>query len=134
MYRKRYGRFDHRDVLEFIVLDRLFPRSIRHCLDNAQKSLCAITGTPADTSGTKPERRLGLLAAEYEYAIIDDIVAEGLHEHLDRLQEKLNDVGMAIYETFFAPRPDPVADAQLQAIIQAAQQQQQQLSRGPRTP
>jgi uncharacterized alpha-E superfamily protein len=121
MYRKRYGGFDQTAVLEFLILDKLFPRSIRHCLDNAQKSLCAITGTPSDASGTKPERRLGLLAAEYEYATIDDIVGQGLHEHLDQLQVKLNDVGIAIYETFFASRPDPVAEAQLAQIIEAAQ-------------
>jgi uncharacterized alpha-E superfamily protein len=121
MYRKRYGKFDHMAVHEFLILDKLFPRSIRYCLDSAQHSLHAITGKASDASGTKPERRLGLLAAEYEYAVIDDIVAEGLHEHLDKLQIKLNDVGIAIYEAFFASRPDPVAEAQLQQIIQAAQ-------------
>jgi hypothetical protein len=44
-----------------------------------------------------------------------------LHEHLDQLQVKLNDVGIAIYETFFASRPDPIAEAQLAQIIEAAQ-------------
>jgi uncharacterized alpha-E superfamily protein len=121
MYRKRFGGFNQTAVLEFLLLDKLFPRSIRHCLDNAQKSLSAITGTPHDASGTKAERRLGLLAAEYEYGVIDDIVGQGLHEHLDLLQVKLNDVGLSIYDTFFAARPDPVAEAQLQQLIEAAQ-------------
>jgi uncharacterized alpha-E superfamily protein len=121
MYRKRYGRFDHASVLEFLVLDKLFPRSIRHCLDSAQESLHAITGTPSDAPGTKPERLLGRLAAEYEYAIIEDIMQEGLHEQLDTLQLKLNNVGLAVYETFFATRPDPVAEAQLAQLLESAQ-------------
>jgi uncharacterized alpha-E superfamily protein len=109
MYRKRYGRFDHTAVIEFLVLDK------------AQRSLHAITGTPSDACGTKPERLLGRLGAEYEYAIVEEILEHGLHEHLDELQSKLNNVGFAIYETFFASRPDPIAEAQLALLIQAAQ-------------
>ena len=110
MYRKRYGRLDHTLVMNFLILDKLFPRSIRHCLDKAKESLCAIADTPSATAGTKPERLLGRLVAEYEYAIVEEILAQGLHEHLDGLQSKLNDVGAAIHETFFATRPDPVQD------------------------
>jgi uncharacterized alpha-E superfamily protein len=110
MYRKRYGRLDHTAVLEFLMLDKQFPRSIRHCLHTAQKSLRAITATPSHAPSTRPERLLGRLAAEYEYSIVDEIVARGLHEHLDELQSKLNDVGGAIYETFFAARQEPSAE------------------------
>jgi uncharacterized alpha-E superfamily protein len=110
MYRKRYGRFEHGAVVEFLVLEKLFPRSIRHCLDNAYMSLQAITGAAAETASTRPQRLLGRLRAEYEYSTVDDILAQGLHEHLDELQCKLNDVGIAIFETFFATRPEPVAD------------------------
>jgi uncharacterized alpha-E superfamily protein len=110
MYRKRYGRFEHGAVVEFLVLEKLFPRSIRHCLDNAQKSLQAITGASAEAASTRPQRLLGRLSAEYEYSIVDDILAQGLHEHLDQLQCKLNDVGIAIFDTFFATRPEPVPD------------------------
>jgi uncharacterized alpha-E superfamily protein len=106
MYRKRYGRLDNTAVLEFLMLDKQFPRSIRHCLDTAQTSLRAITSTPSHASWAKPERLLGRLAAEYEYSIVDEIVAQGLHEHLDELQSKLNAVSAAIYETFFAARQE----------------------------
>jgi hypothetical protein len=33
---------------------------------------------------------------------VDDIVATGLHEYLDRLQTRMNLVGAGIHETFFA--------------------------------
>jgi uncharacterized alpha-E superfamily protein len=115
MYRKRHGRIDHSSVIGFLVLDKLFPRSIRHCLDKAQRSLHAIMDSPSEATGTKPERLLGRLGAEYEYAIVEEILATGLHEHLDGLQSKLNEVGVAIHETFFATRPDPVPDALAEA-------------------
>jgi uncharacterized alpha-E superfamily protein len=122
MYRKRYGRIAHPSVIEFLVLDKLFPRSIRHCLDMAQRSLHAIIDPKSDGPGSKPTRLLGRLSAEYEYAIVEEILAEGLHLHLDRLQSKLNEVGAAIHETFFAIRPDPVPDSPTVAdAAQAAQ-------------
>jgi uncharacterized alpha-E superfamily protein len=111
MYRKRYGRIEHSQVIDFLVLDKLFPRSIRHCLDGAQRSLDAILDTSTEATGTRPQRLLGRLAAEYEYAIVEEILAQGLHQHLDGLQQKLNEVGASIHETFFATRPDPVPDA-----------------------
>ncbi|HLK37651.1 MAG TPA: alpha-E domain-containing protein [Polyangiaceae bacterium] len=111
MYRKRHGRIEHGPVIEFLVLDKLFPRSIRHCLDNAQESLRAIAGTPAQAPRSRAERLLGRLGAEYENAVVEEILAEGLHDHCDRMQLKLNDVGLAIYETFFATRPEAPSTA-----------------------
>ncbi len=106
MYRKRYGQIAHTPVMGFLLLEKMFPRSVRYCLNDAEQSLRAVTGTPLDAGETLPERRLGRLGAEYEFAIIEEILAEGLHGHLDRLQSKLNDVGEAIHEAFFAVRPD----------------------------
>ncbi|HEY5147604.1 MAG TPA: alpha-E domain-containing protein [Polyangiaceae bacterium] len=110
MYRKKYGRIEHKSVISFLMLDKLFPRSIRHCLDKSQRSLHAIMDTRSDMAGTLPERLLGRLGAEYEYAIVEEILAEGLHPHLDGLQSKLNAVHAAVHETFFATRPDPVPE------------------------
>jgi uncharacterized alpha-E superfamily protein len=119
MYRKRHGRIEHAQVIGFLVLDKWFPRSIRHCLEKGQESLCAIAGASSEAPATRPERLLGRLAAEYEYAVVEEILAAGLHEHLDLLQLKLNDVGLAIFDTFFATRPDPVLVEEQEA--QAAQ-------------
>jgi uncharacterized alpha-E superfamily protein len=112
MYRKKHKRIDFTQVITFLVLDKHFPRSILHCLDEAQRSLRSITGA-IDAPGTLPERLLGRLMAEYEYAVIDEILEgprdapQTLHEHLDVLQIKLNDVGLAVFGTFFADRPEP---------------------------
>jgi uncharacterized alpha-E superfamily protein len=118
MYRKRHGRLDYTQVMSFLILAKQFPRSILHCLDAGQASLEAISGmstaTASGASASLPERLLGRLRAEYEYAVIDEILEgrpgerQSLHDHLDQLQLKLNDVGIAIFGTFFANRPEPV--------------------------
>jgi len=121
MYRKRHGRIEHPQVMAFLVLDKWFPRSIRHCLGKAQRSLGAITSPTSETSSTLPERLLGRLAAYYEYAAIEEILDEGLKGHMDSLQSKLNDVSLAIFDTFFATRPDPVAVIAEEESVDAAQ-------------
>jgi uncharacterized alpha-E superfamily protein len=105
MYRKRHGRIAPDPIVDFLLLDREFPRAVHYCLINAEESLHAISGTPVGTFRNSAEQRLGQLRSELGYARVDDILAGGLHEFLDGLQAKLNQVGDAIFETFFALRP-----------------------------
>jgi len=46
-----------------------------------------------------------VLRSELAYASVEDIFRAGLHEFLDGLQVRLNLVGDAIFDTFFALRP-----------------------------
>lgn len=110
MYRKRFGQVSPPRVVEFLLFSRRFPRSVRYCLRKAERSLHAITGAPIGTASSSAERALGRLAAEVEYADIREVLDAGLHGWLDDLQIKMNGVGSAIYETFFAAATAP-ADA-----------------------
>ncbi|MBI2192681.1 MAG: alpha-E domain-containing protein [Planctomycetes bacterium] len=105
MYRKRHGPISPNRVVDFLLLDREFPRSVRYCLNLAQESLHAISGTPLGTFGNLAEQRLGQLQSELAYAHADEIIREGLEEFLDAFQTKLNLTGEAIFETFIALRP-----------------------------
>lgn len=105
MYRKKYRKIDPRKVAEFLILDSYFPRSIHYCLIKAEESLHYITGTDPGTYRNEAERKLGRLCSELDYANIDEIISGGLHEYLDNFQTKLNLVGDAIFDTFFALNP-----------------------------
>jgi uncharacterized alpha-E superfamily protein len=105
MYRKRHGHIAPDTIVEFLVLDHEFPRSIHHCLTAANDSLHAISGTPIGMYRNLAEQRLGQLRAELAYADIQEIVGRGLHEFLDSFQSKLNQADQCIYDTFFALRP-----------------------------
>ncbi len=105
MYRKRFGRIDPRRVVEFLVLDREFPRAILYCIEASRQSLHAISGSTLGTFCNVAEQQLGQLHAELAYASTDAIVSGGLHEFLDGTQTRLNLVGDAVFDTFFALRP-----------------------------
>jgi uncharacterized alpha-E superfamily protein len=104
MYRQRHGRIWPRSVVEFLVLDKEFPRAVLYCLTKANESLHAISGTQLGSFSNLAEQRLGHLRAELAYTRADEIIAGGLHEFVDKLQGHMNRVGEAIYESFFALR------------------------------
>lgn len=105
MYRKRHGHILPENVVAFLVLDREFPRSIHFCVGEATYSLHAISGTPVGTYHNAAERHLGQLRSELVDADRKQIMSRGLHDFLDALQTKLNEIDRSIFETFFAARP-----------------------------
>jgi uncharacterized alpha-E superfamily protein len=105
MYRKSYGRISPYHIAQFLILDREFPRAIRYCLIQSEQSLHAVSGTELWTYQNLAEKRLGLLRSELDYSDIHEIFSSGLHEYLDNMQSRLNEVGDSIYETFFNSRP-----------------------------
>lgn len=101
MYRKKNGKLTPSSISEFLILDKVFPRSVLRCLIFSEQSLATITGNGEGYSNDA-QKQLGMLKSQLEYADINDIFKLGLHEYLDNLQEKLNDVSSSISETFFS--------------------------------
>jgi uncharacterized alpha-E superfamily protein len=111
MYRQRHGRISPVNVVNFLVLDREFPRAVLHCLTRANESLHSISGTHTGGYSNVAERRLGQLRAELAYTHAEDVIRDGLHEFVDSLQNRLNGIGESIYDSFFAMRPLEAAGA-----------------------
>ena len=97
MYRQKYGRIAPEKVVEFLILDRNFPRAILHCITRAEEYLHAISGTPMGSFSNAAEQHIGQLRAELAYAGTPEILRIGLHEFLDQFQTKLNRVGAGIH-------------------------------------
>jgi uncharacterized alpha-E superfamily protein len=105
MYRRAHGRILPANVLDFMILNPHFPRSLRFCVREAQSSLRAISGTPSHAPGNPPEQLLGQLNSQLNYARASDIIVGGLHEFIDSFQTRLNQAGLAIAESFFQVIP-----------------------------
>jgi uncharacterized alpha-E superfamily protein len=105
MFRKRHHAITPTRVVGFLVLDRQFPRAILHCVDVANSSLHAISGSPEDTFWNIAEQRIGQLRSELAYITVEGIIRTGLHEFLDSLQTKLNRVGDGIDQVFITMAP-----------------------------
>jgi len=102
MYRKRFGRISPEKIVDFLVLDREFPRAIHFCLIVAAESLWTISGTPRYTFRNNADKELGRLLADLDFLQVEEILGNGLHEFLDGLQSRLNRVGNAVQDAFFS--------------------------------
>lgn len=100
-YRHNIGKISPGNVVDFLLLNREFPRSVLYCLIAAQYSLHFISGTPIGAFRNKAEQLLGHLCAEFSYKTVDAIIDKGLHEFIDQLQSELNDLHNDISEIFF---------------------------------
>ncbi len=106
MYRRRHGLVDPEKVVDFLLFERKFPRSVRYCLTKAQRSLHAITGNAMRSGDVKNLTPAELAFAKTSERFASDTTASavldgGLHAYVDDLQRSLNDAGSAIFETFF---------------------------------
>jgi uncharacterized alpha-E superfamily protein len=66
-----------RDAVQFIVLARDFPRSLRYCTREIDVCMHRISRSPEGTFATDAERRLGRLRATLDYTPIDEVLVDG---------------------------------------------------------
>lgn len=102
MYRKKYHSINPDNVVDFLVLDNSFPRSIHYCLIQAEIALHKLTQVPTWTYSNPAEKELGQARSLLDYGDISDIFSVGLHEYLDSMQIRLIKIGDYIHQTFFA--------------------------------
>ena len=100
-YRRAHGLVSSESVVAFLLFDRAFPRSVGYCVSQAEFSLHGVTGTPMRRFANRAEQLLGRLASELDYTDAREVIGEGLHEFIDALQDRLNQVGDAVTATFF---------------------------------
>jgi len=88
-------------VAEFLLLDRLFPRSAFHALGVAERCLSELSPS-AGRAGREDEARRILAGArnDLEFTGVRELVAD-LPSHLRRLQAALAEAGEAVARRFF---------------------------------
>jgi uncharacterized alpha-E superfamily protein len=115
MYRKKYGRITPSDVVEFLVMDNEFPRAVRFCIKSASESLHAITRTPTGAFQYRSEQLMGRLRAELDFAAVESVLRGGLHEYLDGLQMKMNEIDHCLADDFAVSGDTPPTPSQSQS-------------------
>jgi uncharacterized alpha-E superfamily protein len=127
-YRKHYrGQVVPWKVVEFLVKNQTFPRSIVFCVDSLDHSLHKITGVDRGDFQYKveAERLSGKLLADLCFVTIDEIFRTGLHEYLDRMQGRLIEITKAIYKEFCEWLDEDQEEDQEPEQIQPSQLQEQ---------
>lgn len=103
-YRRRHGLVEPARVVEFLLFEPKFPRSVRYCLTKGERSLHAITRNPSDSRETPAEAAFAELRERFARGgdgAKEPPLGDSLHLFVDDLQRSLATVGQAIHETFF---------------------------------
>jgi uncharacterized alpha-E superfamily protein len=87
-------------VVEFLVLDRLFPRSVYAALVQAEQCLTDLDPTAGRTGVDDVARLLGRARTDLEFRVSSEMLTE-LPHLLDMLQTTCADVGSAVAGRYF---------------------------------
>ena len=91
-----------RKILEFLLLDEEFPRSIRFATAGIEEHLSA-TARYVDAAGhAGPERLAGRLRARLQYADMDELDVAGAGALISTVLDECAALHQAIYDTFVA--------------------------------
>ncbi|NKB74829.1 MAG: alpha-E domain-containing protein [Synechococcus sp. s2_metabat2_7] len=102
MYRKSVQQaITPSSVARFLLLDPIFPRSVRFCLQQINDTLRLIQRQPQLGPPDDLECLRGQLLAKWSYVRIDVLIERGLHEAIDELQEELNQLHQLIHARYF---------------------------------
>jgi len=131
-FRAGHHELSARGIVDFLIFSKEFPRSVRYCIERVDASLHLISGTPRGAFSNEAERESGRVLADLNFGSAEDVFESGLHEYLDKLQERFNQIGAEIFETYvlmperiqtsLGPRTSSLSDV---AAWQMEQQQQQ---------
>ena len=90
-----------RSVARFLLLDPIFPRSVRFCLQQINATLERVQFGPNTGQPDDLECLRGQLLAKWSYVRIDALIERGLHEAIDQLQRDLNRLHQLIHRRYF---------------------------------
>ncbi|MDB5454360.1 MAG: hypothetical protein JWO33_2938 [Caulobacteraceae bacterium] len=91
-----------RHILEFLLFDEEFPRSIRFATARIEEHLTQLTRRAESTGRAAPERLAGRLSARLEFADPEEVLARGAADILGSVVAECASIHEAIYATFVA--------------------------------
>jgi uncharacterized alpha-E superfamily protein len=96
------GQINVVSVVEYLLLNREFPRAVLFCLNSCLQRLDRI-GEEATTPSrsNSPRRALGRLAADLEYLDIQEVLGENMDPFLSQFLIRLNLIGDDISRLYF---------------------------------
>ncbi len=109
-------------VADFLLLSEDFPRSVEFCVMELNRALRHVSGVAEGKFTNDAEKLAGRLVAELQFGTIDEIFDAGLHDYLDLLQLKLNNIGAAMFNAYIF---QPFSNLEQEIMVQQEEQQQQ---------
>jgi uncharacterized alpha-E superfamily protein len=98
--KSRRGQLTLERVVDYLVCDENFPRSILYAVSHAGFALDCITAEAPHLADNPARHLIARLREELEQTVIADAITAGLHEYLDAIQLKIAAIHAAVQDTF----------------------------------
>jgi uncharacterized alpha-E superfamily protein len=125
-YSRYYSlRVEPARVVEFLLLNPVFPQSVRFSVNAAYDSLRGIAGEQTLLNESNPSvRALGHLRAHLEFAAVDELIEGGLRTFLEDLRTRVGDASNQVTRRYLSdvPARSEHTAAERAAMIMAVQQ------------
>ena len=103
LYLKTYrSGFDVRNVVEQIVLNEDFPRSVIYSVNQLYRYFERLKGERNKEAYRTIDFMLGKIRSKVKYSTVESIMQQGLHSYLNGVKEDLYQVGNAFNQHYFA--------------------------------
>lgn len=93
-------------IAEFLLLNAEFPHSVRFSVDGIHSALHAIAQSTESKRSKHVNRLAGRLRATLDYGAVDEILANGLHDYLEDIQQQCGKIHNAIYSAYITYAAD----------------------------
>jgi len=88
-------------IVEFLLLNQYFPRSVRFCARALRKHLEGLADQPQGTASREPARLVGQLAADLDFITLEEIHEIGLETFLTEVVRQIDRITTAVSRTYF---------------------------------
>jgi uncharacterized alpha-E superfamily protein len=103
LYLKNYvSTFEPRRVVELIVLNNQFPRSIVYSIDQVSRYFERLKSEQTATAYNSIDFMIGKVKSRVRYSTAESIMQQGLHEFLTGVRNELFAIGTALSQHYFA--------------------------------
>ncbi len=103
LYLKTYrSGFEARNVVELIVLNEDFPRSVIYSINQLQRYFERLKSDRNKEAYRKIDFMIGRIRSKVKYTTVESIFQQGLHAYLNGVKEDLYEIGIAFNQHYFA--------------------------------
>jgi len=103
LYLKTYrSAFDAKNVVEQIVLNEDFPRSVIYSINQLHRYFERLRSERNKEAYQKIDFMIGKIRSKVKYSTVESIMQQGLHAYLNGVKDDLYEVGNAFNQNYFA--------------------------------
>lgn len=103
LYLKTYrGGFEAKNVVEQIVLNEQFPRSVIYSINQLHRYFERLKSERNQAEFEEINFKIGKIKSEVKYSTADSIISEGLHLFLNDTKKSLFEIGHKLNQHYFA--------------------------------